>query len=192
MAGIRIREINIEKKGSPVKWDKADPSTAKKIAAAIKSKSATRFCEILLFTSTVFLLYVVVGCVIEASKVSFPESLVLYLLGVFLPCLILCLLKYKYSKERPYLYPERQAVIWIYRTTCCGRKLSGGRYTSHSLGYYAYFNSKGGQIHIPISQEVYDSNPVGKKYIFYKFNNRTGNRWAAIPEEKLDPVLTDE
>lgn len=163
MAGIKIRETNIEKKGSPVRWERADPLTAEKIAAAIKSGPAARMMEILWFFAAAFLLFVMAGCVMEAGRVSFSEALVLCFLGVLLPGLILCLSLYRYIRERPFLHPGRQAEIWIFRTKCCGRSLSGGRYTSSPLGYYARFNSKGGPIQIRISRREYEADPTGKK-----------------------------
>ena len=51
--------------------------------------------------------------------------------------------------------------------------------------YYANFQKGGGHICIRLAWYEYDANPTGKEYIFYKFNDRTGNRWTAIASDKL-------
>ena len=88
----------------------------------------------------------------------------------------------RYRRFRPYLYPQRQPAIYIFRTKCAGVRTSGMRHDSH----YAVFQKNGSHICIPLQWFEYETNPTGKEYIFYKFNDCTGNRWAAIPIDKLD------
>lgn len=91
----------------------------------------------------------------------------------------------RYVKMRPYLYPEKQPGIWIFYAKCSDINVIM-RNTSTTQRYYAYFQKGGIHISIPIQWFEHEANPRGKKYIFYKFNDCTGNRWAAMAADKLD------
>lgn len=190
MARIRIFKDGKEENNN-IEWEKADDITTAKLTIAIKKYNGfppATIANTMFLIPTVFLLCVLVATAVEALKIPVSESFPLYIIGVFLPGLILSALFINYVKIKPYLYPEKQSTIWIYRTKCFRRETSDRRYTVSPSGYFALFNSKGGQIHIAISQNEYDSNPVGKQYIFYKFNDRIGNPWKVIAADKLDKV----
>ena len=190
--GLKIKETNVEPESSRIEWEKADPITAKKLAGALKKNSAPAWLvNLLLSFPTAFLLYFLVACVIMASKSSFPEIIALCILGIFPACLFLGILAYKYLEMRPYLYPEKQAELWIFRTKCSRVAISGSRHSSRTQDYFAYFNSKAGKISIRIPYKEYNLNPVGKEYIFFKFKNQTGKRWTNIAAEKLDEISID-
>jgi len=82
---------------------------------------------------------------------------------------------------------ERQPDIWIFQAKCDGRYACVGRNGEdfEREVYFANFQKAGGRMRIKISEHEYESNPIGEKYIFYKFNDRCGNRWAAIEKTKL-------
>ncbi|MFV0400584.1 MAG: hypothetical protein ACK5LX_08195 [Oscillospiraceae bacterium] len=174
----------VEKKDSRIKWATADALTAQKLAAAINKTShglvTAKAARIVVFFPAVLLLSFLVGYIIlvQGSPTPLAFSILFILAVLFFSAHFLI----GYIKFRPYLYPERQPGIWIFRAKCSDIATRG----AHNEYHYAFFDKGGGHIQIKISRRVYDSNPVGKVYIFYKFNDRPGNRWAAIAAEELD------
>ena len=180
-----------EKEDSRIKWEKADSVTAGKLALAINKYSSglvtAKVARILVFfPAVIWLILLVLYITLLAEHIlqsGISSELVFYLVFgaaiVFLGILLLT----RYIRFRPYLYPEKQPDIWIFRAKCSDAGTHG---MGSDMSYHAYFQKGGGHIAIRITGYEYKLNPTGKEYLFFKFNDRTGNRWAAIPAEKLD------
>lgn len=179
----------IEEKNSRIKWEQADANTALKLSLAINKYShgivSAKVSRIVVFFPGVILLMLLGGFLYflgnNYSQLVAAE-IVFYILYALAIVFFARHFLVSYIKFRPYLYPERQPCIWIFYAKCSDIRASGIGSDEH---YYAHFQKGGGHISISITGWEYKMNPTGKEYIFYKFNDRTGNRWAAIPADKL-------
>lgn len=182
---------NIEPKNSTINWSKADPITKKRLTdVLVKKNKVARIVGNLFFFLVIGAILFVIGYCIDLA-IKNQDIIVFYLIIILFGCILLGVCIYGYIKGRPYMYPEKQSEIWIFRTKC-SRIGESSRYTLRdetNHGYFAFFNSKAGQICMLIPYAEYISNPVSKEYIFYKFNNRTGNRWTNIAAEKVDEIV---
>ena len=179
------RFSKVEEKNSRIKWAKADPITKQKLSVAINKYShglvSARVARVLVFIPSIVLLVLLI---IFLSKVKNSNTpLVVFIIFFVTLTFFTIFFLIESIKFRPYLYPERQHDIWIFRARCEGRSTFG---QGSDEVYFATFQKGGGHISIRISGYEYDSNPIGTEYIFYKFNDRCGNQWAAIEETKLD------
>ena len=178
-----------EQKHSRIKWEIADAETARSLAAAIQKYSYglvnAKVARVVVFTPGVLLLVILVGflslLIRNYSRIVGSIEIYFYIFYLVAIVFFAVFLLVRYIKFRPYLYPERQPCIRIFRAKCASLSTRGMRRND----YYANFQKGGGHICIRIEWHEYDANPTGKEYIFYKFNDRTGNRWTAIASDKL-------
>ena len=182
----------VEKKDSRIKWERADVDTAKKLASAIHKNSygtamimVARIVVLFPFAILLTILVMFLGLLkINYARIVNDTEIVVYIFYAACILFFLVFLVIRYMKMRPYLYPARQKRMWIFRTKCASTSVSGMRRND----YYANFQRGGDHICIQIQWPEYQANPKGKEYIFYKFNDRVGNRWAAIAADRLDEV----
>ena len=181
----------VEEKDSRIKWERADANTAPKLALAINKYAhgivSAKVARIIVFLPGVILLVLLGGYLILLRNnyvrlVSDIEG-VFYILFALLIVFFSIFLLVRYIKFRPYLYPERQPCIWMFRTKCYEVSTMG---IGSDKRYCAHFQKGGGHISIRLTYSEYKMNPTGNEYIFYKFSNQTGTRWSAIPADKLD------
>lgn len=169
-----------ERKDSRIKWDKADPDMAQRLLDAInrqlKPTVVVRFFAIIPFSGVaMFLAYYFLILLKENPPLLF-SFVYLAICGAFLVFLFLAFIK-------PFLFPIKRRDIWTFHAKCTDVSF----YNPSRDHYFAYFQKGGGHISLKITaDECKKRLPVGKEYIFYKFNNRTGNRWCAIPADTLD------
>lgn len=183
----------VEEKNSRIQWEKADPDTAQKLVSAINKNShgivSAKIARVVVFFPGVILLVLLAGYLNliknNYARLVFDIELFFYILYGALIVFFSVFMLRRYIKFRPYLYPEKQPDIWIFRAKCGDISRSGMR---SDETYYANFQKGGGHICIRIQWFEYKANPTGKEYIFYKFNDHTGNRWAAIAADRLDEV----
>jgi hypothetical protein len=173
---------HVEPKDSRIKWTKADPDMVRKIAAAMErnagivplSTGRKIIIPILFLPLTMLYFFHMVTKNTEAPlwfSVPYIAAAILFF-ALFIG---------RYVKNIPYMYPEKRSDIWIFQAKC--QEISTDYDRDH---FFASFNKGGGFIQIRISHQEYDLNPVGKTYIFYKFNDKFGNPWNAILEEKME------
>lgn len=178
---------NIEPAHSQIEWGRPDLTTEKALISKLynKNKKSRVLVNIVMVLITIFLVFTIVYCLFQVSKDI--GSIFFYMFGIVPASIILGALWYQYMKGRPYMYPEKQTEIFIFRSKCFQIGTSSRTTTSSKTnrGYYAFFNSKAGKISMLIPYKEYVSNPVGKEYIFYKFNNKTGNKWMNIVSDDL-------
>jgi len=182
---IPLRRRNIEPKTSRIQWEKADPALWQQAVTHLYQNSGIfplRIARIviLLPMCVPFLLAALCLYVANTSDAPVPP----WVLALYLSC---CLagfigLLYAHLRRLPYMYPEKYPDVWFFRTKCHARRTSG----AHDNYYFADFHKAGCSIHIEITHQNYKDNPVGKTFVFFKFNDRTGNLWAAFQDE--DPI----
>lgn len=184
----------VEQKDSRIKWELADAETSRKLILALgKNTYGLRGLgvRLVIFFPVAILMALLVGFVYmliqNFQRIAGTVESVFYALYAAAIAFFSVFLLIQYIKMRPYLYPERQPGIWIFRAKCSDINLIM-RGTSDTQRYYAYFQKGGGHISIPIQWSEHQANPRGKEYVFYKFNDRTGNRWAAIAAHELDSL----
>lgn len=181
----------VEEANSNIKWEQADADTARKLATIINKNIhgliSAKVARIVMFILGAILLVLWIGFLHLLMNnflriVSSIEIIFYVIFGASIAFFSIFALT-RYIKVKPYLYPDKQPCIWVFHAKCTGIRVSGPR--SDKL-YYADFQKGGGHICIRLQPFEYKANPTGKEYIFFKFNNRTGNRWAAIPAEQLE------
>lgn len=180
----------VEEADSRIKWEQADADVARKLAAAINKKSlglaSAKVARVVVFLPGIILLELWAGftylLISNFLRIVGTVEIIFYIIGGAALVFSSIFLLTRYIKFRPYLYPERQPDIWTFRAKCSGIRTSGQG--SDKL-YYADFQKGGVHICIRLQAFEYKANPTGKEYIFFKFNNRTGNRWTAIPADRL-------
>ena len=180
----------VEEKGSRIKWEKADPVICEKLRTAIRH-DVSGFERSTVFIPVVIPIGLVAIFLFAAVKMDPPIWFsVPYISAGVLFFLFLLMNR---MKALPYLYPEKQQSIWIFRAKCSNvtafhmsRNSFDGSFSEEIdrfLQNHACFQRGGVHISIPLRDR--ESSPVGKEYIFYKFNVRCGNRWAAVRADKL-------
>lgn len=181
----------VEEKNSRIRWEVADADIAPRLAAAINKNSHglinAKAARVIVFIPGLILLAITAGFVRlfvrNFERLFQGVEIYIYLFFALAIVFFGVFLLRRYIKFRPYLYPERQQTIWIFRAKCSDTHISG---MTSDQSYYANFQKGGGHICIRLQWSEYQANPVGEEYIFFKFNDRTGNRWAAIAAKKLD------
>ena len=195
---------SVEKKDSRIKWEKADSATAEKLRVAARNKvsSVERITVFLpVFTPMVVLVvfFFMTKEMILSILSSNPDIPVGIIVSVFVLVFSVVIL-IDCIKKLPYLYPEKQQNIWVFRAKCSDvatfnmiRHFDRGEngFTAEFDRYlqnHACFQKGGVHIAIPLSSDENESNLIGKEYIFYKFNEGCGNRWQAVQADKLDEI----
>lgn len=183
---------------SRIKWEVADPITTKKLCEAIRKKNYGKVGRVIVYLP--FVVLVTIFCMFlfvlvlnfirlqnEGSKSEWLFVICFATVSLLFFLLLFVFLVRNHRKEIPYLYPEKQKNIWVFSATCSDvtpYHLSGNK--EH---YSAYFQKGGIFIAVRITgYECKNKTPVGKEYLFYKFNSNTGNQWTAISKETLDEI----
>lgn len=178
---------SVEQKDSRIKWERADAETTRKIILALKKNRYGLWVRLLTGFPFVIFLALLLGFLVKIFRNPDLIDTASMIFSAFCFTIIFVVYLVRYIKLRPYLYLERQSGIWIFRAKCADINIIL-RNSGRERRYYAYFQKGGIHISIPIRQSVHKANPKGEEYIFYKFNNRTGNRWAALAAHELDLV----
>ncbi len=173
-----------ETEDSRIQWTKADAITARKLAHAIRNNAGLTprgFGRILLFLPVLapIAILMIFWKIVQVNPPPLWLTVIVLSAGtlMFAGILTACI------RYLPYVYPEKQSDIWIFRAVCSDIFASG---PSSDALCFAAFQQGGGHIRIEITYREYKANPTGKEYIFYKFNERRNNRWAAIAADKLE------
>jgi|GEM_PF-1659267 len=184
----------VEAKDSRIKWEKADAATCDKLLAVIRNDvSGFARCTVFapIFVPIGLLALFLFAAVRVTPPLVFSVSYVCGGVAFFLLLLV------NRIRELPYLYPEKQRNIWIFRAKCADitafsrarQYSSDGSFTEsfdRFLQNHACFQKGGMHIAIPLPEGECGSDLVGKEYVFYKFNERRGNRWVAVPAVLID------
>lgn len=187
-----------EQPDSRIKWEVADSITTKKLCEAIRKKNYGKIGRVIVYLPFVFLvtifcmfLFVLVSNFIQLQNEGSQSEWIFVICFATVSLLgflvFFIFLVRNYRKTIPYLYPEKQKNIWIFSATCSDVT---PYYVSGDTEHYSAYFQKGG-IFIAIRITGYECKnkiPVGKEYLFYKFNDNTGNQWAAISKETLDEI----
>ena len=174
---------SVEERGSRIKWIKADPDMARKLAAAIKNDAGPIpmfIGRINVFAPLVILIGLLTAFFYMTKET--PAPLFFSIPFVSAGCVFFVLFLWRGIKLLPYFYPEKQADIWIFRAKC-GEVYSSG--IGSDERYYATFQKGGGHISLDLGW-CNEPELVGKEFIFYKFNDKCGNRWTAIRADAVE------
>ena len=173
-----------EKDDSQIKWEKADPTTAEKLRAVSRRQSMHGgvwgwviislfgIISVRLFLFLFFELKAPLYFAVPVMTVS------LIFIGIFLFSVLM---------QNPGLHRKMYPNVWIFHSKCGSiiNYIPSQRSIGTGMGVF----HKGGQkIYLDVSGDGYKSDPVGKDYIFYKFNERRGNAWQAVQADKLDTI----
>lgn len=187
----------VEEQDSRIKWKKADPATAQKLAAAIPAYNGREAlvktpAKLVVYLSTAILLVLLAVVLITAKDSDRP--LVILIPGVASILFVAVFLLARYRKAKSYLSPEKQAGIWIFRAKCSDMP-DFGAFDRDRRYYPIHFQKGGAHICIYITAWEYKQYKagkmafIGKEFVFYKFNDKTGNPWKAVPAELLQEDL---
>lgn len=169
-----------EPKDSRIKWEKVPKEQSSAILKKINDDSKlSPIAVIFMMGSIGFIIMLSVFIFTlepnDRPPIWFSAFFLLFCL-FFLSILIIPIVQ-------PYLFPIKNKDLWVFYAKCSDVSLySAGSDRSH---YCAYFQQGG--IHIALKITGYECRekiPVGKKYMFYKFNDRTKNPFRAIPVEE--------
>ena len=174
---------SVEGKDSRIKWEKADPDMAKKITAAIKNDVGR--IKLGIGSAAVFVpVVILVGLMTAFFFMTRETPAPLFFSVPFVSggCALFVIALWRCIKLLPYFYPEKQTDVWAFQAKC-------GEVCSSGIGsderYYATFQKGGGHISLDLGW-CNEPELVGKEFIFYKFNERCGNRWAAVRAELVE------
>jgi len=172
--------LNFEGKNSRIEWEKADTVFAEKLRAAIRRDSAfgTLFGRIVVGAMVLFPLLFVVFFLVELRK-SAPFYFAIPFLSV--PGFFIGIFLFGALMQVPFLHRKVYPNIWIFHSKC----VQYTRTNSPRGVDTAAFHKSGQKIYVALHGEGYKFDPVGKDYIFYKFNDRRGNRWQVVQAAKV-------
>jgi len=170
-------QISFEGKDSRIVWEKADADMREKILAAIRESTAlSHGVGRLIFAGAfMFPLSMLIFFVVELSKDT-PVSFAVIFVGGLL--VILGLMVWGILEQIPTFQRKVHPEIWYFYSKCVIVRKSQNR---DQIGE---FHKGGRKIYLRLWHDQRAESPVGKDYIFYKVNDRRGNRWQAVPAEK--------
>ena len=174
--------VNSEPKDSRIVWEKADPGTAERLRAAIRRSSAFghplgRILTLpLLLFPLFFLAFYFLGLKDEAP-------LAFSVVFITVPLIFIGVFIYGYLEQVPSLHQRQHPEIWTFGAKCVTIRNYA---PSHRDECIAEFHKGGKKIYLRLYGDEYKFEPVGKEYIFYKFNEQRGNRWRAVRAELLE------
>ena len=182
----KLRPRNIEPKTSRIQWEKADPALRQQVVTFLHHSSGIlplRIARIIILLPgcVPFLLAALCLYIANTSREPIPP----WIVGIYLTCCAAGFLGllYKYLRHVPYMYPEKQPDVWFFRAKCHARHITSRHGSDHYGDYYfADFHKAGIPIHVETTHQNYQDNPAGKTFVFFKFNDRTGNPWSAFLE----------
>ena len=171
------REVKFEGKGSRIVWEKADAAMTESILAAIRESTALSnalgrfiFAGVFMFPLSMLIFFFV-----ELSKDAPIGFAVIFVGGLLL---ILGLMVWGILEQIPAFQRKVHPEIWYFYSKCVIVRKNQNR---DQIGE---FHKGGGKIYLRLWHDQRAESPVGKDYIFYKFNDRRGNRWRVVPAEK--------
>jgi len=177
--------INYEPKDSRIEWEKLDSDTTRRLLAAIRKDNAlgTPIGRIIVTAIFFFPISMLVFLIREFSSTNTPFLLTIPFLAPLI--IIITIFIIGYLQQIPWIHEKIHPNIWVFHSKC---NTIRNYNPSHHNNCIAEFHKRGKKIYLHLLGDEYKSDPVGKDYIFYKFNNRTGNYWKAIQARKLDDI----
>lgn len=169
-----------EEKDSRIKWEKVDSTMVPILLSAINQKSKP---------SIIGMVFAIIPFSFVAMFIAFyflilkkENPSLLFSLFYLIVCVILLII-FSLVFIKPFLFPIKKQDIWIFHAKCTDVTF----YRPNNNHYFAFFQQGGDHISIRITaHECKNKLPVGKEYIFYKFNNKRGNLWKAITAEMVN------
>lgn len=165
-----------EEKDSNIEWEKLNSQMVPKLLMVINKKLKPEPVEIvfgffILFFVLNFIAFYIMLIITEKPPVYFS----FLFLGICFSFIVILFLAF----VKPFIFPIKKSDIWIFRSKCTSVSIYHSGTNSRP---YAYFNiGKEKNIMIKIKRiESIKKEPVGKEYIFYKFNDRKKSPWRAV------------
>lgn len=169
-----------EPKDSRIKWEKADDDLAKKIISA-SNYNLNKFNRILIFR--IFPAFFTLLCGAFFSLIMLKSGIPIWAIICILALFLLVSFKVFYSES---FLSNKKREVWVFKAKCTDVSVYMPGKNSYDSAYF----QKGG-IFIGIHITAYECSnkiPCEKMYIFYKFNDKKGNIFRAVMQDKIENI----